>query len=131
MKLISRDEIFDLDSLTQEVYDVNGAGDTVISVLAWSIVNGINLKESAKYANAAAGLFVGKVGTAYTNKQEIDAYLKSSSRQDKIINKRNLKKLINDRKQHKQKIVMTNGCFDLLHPGHVSYLSQAKNLEIF
>lgn len=128
MKLLSKNNVFDLKSIAREVYDVSGAGDTVISVLASSMANGMNIQESVAYANAAAGVVVGKVGTAPTNKKEVDSYLKNNNLQDKIISKSNLKNVINNLKKDNKKIVMTNGCFDILHPGHISYLFEAKKL---
>ncbi len=128
MKLVSKNKIFDLESVAQEVYDVSGAGDTVISVLAWSLIDGKNIEDAAIYANAAAGVVVGKVGTAFTTEDEIVAFISPKEHTSKLIKKVSLKKVIDTHKKEKRKVVITNGCFDLLHSGHISYLSEAKKL---
>jgi len=117
----------------REVFDVTGAGDTVISLMAASIAAGETVDNAAKLANIAAGVVVGKLGaTAVTVAELQDAIIAlhhgSASIQSKITEEDTLTTLIRKYKGMGEKIVMTNGCFDILHAGHVGYLEHARQL---
>ncbi|GAA4362590.1 bifunctional D-glycero-beta-D-manno-heptose-7-phosphate kinase/D-glycero-beta-D-manno-heptose 1-phosphate adenylyltransferase HldE [Kangiella marina] len=113
----------------REVYDVTGAGDTVVATLASAMATGASLKESVQIANLAAGVVVGKLGTATVNTQELSyAMLQQQPLQQGVIGELELVELIKQAKASGEKIVMTNGCFDILHSGHVTYLKQAAKL---
>ncbi len=116
-----------LPAAAREVYDVSGAGDTVIATLAAALAGGLSLIEAARLANLAAGIVVGKIGTAVTYASELgealaeDAYGHHKSRPLP----RALEQV--EHWRHRGlKIGFTNGCFDLLHPGHVALLAQAR-----
>lgn len=111
----------------KEVFDVTGAGDTFISVLAASYAAGSSFAESVDIANAAASVVVGKLGAAVVNKTEIEQELNGVSQAaNKILDKHTVADKISELRANGKKIVMTNGCFDILHSGHVEYLSKAK-----
>ncbi len=131
MTLIERDmPAQHLTASAQEVFDVTGAGDTVIAVMAGGLSAGLSMADAARYANHAAGVVVAKLGTASVTPEELedaisDRDLDSSDRpwsEDEV-----LSRLASCRAEG-QRIVMTNGCFDLLHPGHIRYLQQAAKL---
>ena len=109
-----------------EVFDVSGAGDTVLSILSVCVPNKIPIKNSLKLANKAAGIVVGKIGTSTVNLNEL---LKE---EQLFINKKQplseLKKIVADYKKKKYKVGFTNGCFDILHMGHINYLKESKKL---
>lgn len=109
------------------VYDVSGAGDTVIAAFTFAISHQLNILDACNFANAAAGIVVGKHGTSVITLDEIDAY-QNLSMSSKEIAFKNLSKKIIEIKKAKKKIVFTNGCFDILHAGHVSYLQKASRL---
>jgi D-beta-D-heptose 7-phosphate kinase / D-beta-D-heptose 1-phosphate adenosyltransferase len=118
-----------LPATARQVFDVSGAGDTVIATLAAGLMHGLSTLQSLELANIAAGVVVGKVGTVpITNTELIEALsLQASNEQaHKICNMTELLHKVELWKQTKQKIVFTNGCFDLLHAGHVTYLEAAK-----
>ncbi len=118
-----------LPAQAQEVFDVTGAGDTVISTLAACLAAGSNLSEATVLANQAAGLVVAKLGTATINQQELKGTLHTSDDMPKgFVSAEQLEAVIATARVNGEKIVLTNGCFDILHPGHVRYLQQAKNL---
>lgn len=108
-------------TLAQEVYDVTGAGDTVISALCYALAQGKSIDEACKFANSAAAVVVAKVGSATATQEEIYLFHQNDSIESKIL------KSPKDLPQN-SKIVFTNGCFDILHKGHVSYLQKAKEL---
>lgn len=113
----------------REVYDVTGAGDTVISVLAAAIASGQGLHDAATLANLAAGVVVAKLGTATVTKPEL--YRACHTYHDperRVLSANELKFMLEDVRSHNKKVVMTNGCFDILHAGHITYLQQAKRL---
>ena len=114
----------------REVYDVSGAGDTVLATLGLSIASGLTYFEAALLANIAAGIVVGKVGTATVTQEELlDALVSDtpfSASKIKEINQ--LKQIVNYLKAQGKKIVFTNGCFDLLHVGHIHLLKESKRL---
>jgi D-beta-D-heptose 7-phosphate kinase/D-beta-D-heptose 1-phosphate adenosyltransferase len=121
-------ETLKLAAEAREVFDVSGAGDTVVAVLAASLGAGASLADAARLANAAAGIVVGKVGTAVVEPTELEAALLD---RDTIAQRKSLPlSLALDQvarwRRGGLKVGFTNGCFDLLHPGHVGLLGQAK-----
>ena len=113
----------------KQVFDVSGAGDTVIATLAAGLIHGLSPLDALSLANTAAGIVVGKVGTVPIELNELlhELTSKNSSEQaDKITDLSGLTSKVNAWRAAKQKIVFTNGCFDLLHAGHVTYLEAAK-----
>ena len=123
-----------LPALAREVFDVTGAGDTVISAMAAGLASQDSLENSTRLANVAAGLVVGKVGTATVTREELEVALLQSEGdvQDLpafgVVTEQEAVAAVARLKAEGQRVVMTNGCFDLLHPGHVTYLSQAAAL---
>ena len=113
----------------QKVFDVSGAGDTVIATLAAGMMHDLNPLQALQLANIAAGVVVGKVGTVpITRSDLIDALTaaQGQSQANKVCDLPQLLQKVDAWKAAKQKIVFTNGCFDLLHAGHVTYLEAAK-----
>jgi D-beta-D-heptose 7-phosphate kinase/D-beta-D-heptose 1-phosphate adenosyltransferase len=129
ISLIDGKQIQHIPATAKKVFDVSGAGDTVIATLAAGLVHGLNPHDALQLANVAAGIVVGKVGTVPVTQSELLKALVSEdgqSQADKICDLNQLAELVNRWKQGQQKIVFTNGCFDLLHAGHVTYLEAAK-----
>jgi D-beta-D-heptose 7-phosphate kinase/D-beta-D-heptose 1-phosphate adenosyltransferase len=113
----------------QEVFDVTGAGDTVIATLACAIASGFEWAAAVLLSNVAAGLAVTKLGTATISSEEIIHELRlEQGGSARILNKESLAALVRVEQQKGRKVVMTNGCFDILHPGHVAYLQEARAL---
>ncbi len=113
----------------QKVFDVSGAGDTVIATLAAGLAYALSPLESLQLANLAAGIVVGKVGTVPITREAIIealSYQQNNTQAHKICDVAQLIEKVNTWKKTQQKIVFTNGCFDLLHAGHVTYLEAAK-----
>jgi len=118
-----------LPARAQEVFDVTGAGDTVVSVLAASLAAGESLPEATALANLAAGLVVGKLGTAAISGPELRrATLREQGTGRGVMTSGQLLVAIQDARVHGETIVFTNGCFDIIHAGHVGYLNEAKKL---
>jgi D-beta-D-heptose 7-phosphate kinase/D-beta-D-heptose 1-phosphate adenosyltransferase len=111
-------------SVSREVYDVTGAGDAVIAVLALGLAAGAPLSTAARLANVAAGIVVGKVGTAVVEPDELVQAL-SPRAYDKVHTRASLAEQVAWWRLQGRRIVFTNGCFDLLHVGHLSLLRQA------
>jgi D-beta-D-heptose 7-phosphate kinase / D-beta-D-heptose 1-phosphate adenosyltransferase len=112
-----------------EVYDVTGAGDTVIATLATAIAKGIALETAVMLSNTAAGIAVGRMGAATVTPLELKLALESAnSRPQGITTPEELKTLVDFEKSLGKKVVFTNGCFDILHSGHVQYLQEARAL---
>lgn len=111
----------------QEVFDVTGAGDTVIATLVASLSVGCDLPRAVKLANIAAGISVSKLGAATVSVPELRRKL-NCYHQGGILTEDALAIAVEDAKAFGEKVVMTNGCFDILHAGHVHYLEQAKSL---
>ncbi|MBF4282877.1 bifunctional D-glycero-beta-D-manno-heptose-7-phosphate kinase/D-glycero-beta-D-manno-heptose 1-phosphate adenylyltransferase HldE [Vibrio anguillarum] len=130
MTLLQRNQKpFHLPTLAKEVYDVTGAGDTVISVLAASVAAGKPLDEACALANAAAGVVVGKLGTSTVSTIELAEAVHGSKDTDYgVISEQALIDAVKVAQAQGEKVVMTNGCFDILHAGHVSYLNHAAKL---
>ena len=113
----------------KQVFDVSGAGDTVIATLAAGLMYGLTTLQALTVANLAAGVVVGKVGTVPITKADLIEALQAeqgSEQAHKICDLTQLLAKVASWKQQNQKIVFTNGCFDLLHAGHVTYLEAAK-----
>ncbi|CCN82089.1 Bifunctional protein hldE (Includes: D-beta-D-heptose 7-phosphate kinase; D-beta-D-heptose 1-phosphate adenosyltransferase) [Vibrio nigripulchritudo SFn27] len=122
-------EPFHLPTQAKEVFDVTGAGDTVISVLAASVAAGKPLDEACALANAAAGVVVGKLGTSTLSTIELAEAVHGSQDTDfGVITEADLIDAVKKARAKGEKVVMTNGCFDILHAGHVSYLNHAAEL---
>ena len=120
---------FHLPTEAKEVFDVTGAGDTVISVLATALADGRSLEEACYLANVAAGIVVGKLGTSTVSIVELENAIHGrTSTGFGVMSEEELKAAVQLAKNRGEKIVMTNGCFDILHPGHVSYLENARKL---
>ncbi|MFN3164138.1 MAG: bifunctional D-glycero-beta-D-manno-heptose-7-phosphate kinase/D-glycero-beta-D-manno-heptose 1-phosphate adenylyltransferase HldE [Pseudohongiellaceae bacterium] len=118
-----------LPARAQEVFDVTGAGDTVISVLAAALAAGDNLADATALANLAAGLVVGKLGTAAISGPELRrAILADQNSGRGAMTAEQLEIAVQDARDHGEKIVFTNGCFDIIHAGHVGYLAEARKL---
>jgi len=130
MTLLVRNEApLHLPARAREVFDVTGAGDTVIGVFAAVLASGENLATAATLANAAAGVVVGKLGAATVSAQELEAALnEQGSVQRGVTNEADLLDFIAEVRARGETVVMTNGCFDLLHPGHITYLEEAAAL---
>ena len=129
MTLIQSDQVYSLPAQAKDVFDVTGAGDTVIAVMALGVSLEMPLSESMYLANLAGGIVVGKLGTSTVSLQELTRAMHGD--RDSlygIVSVEELVKLFARAKAHDEKIIMTNGCFDLLHAGHVTYLEQAKAL---
>ena len=117
-------------TVAREVYDVTGAGDTVIASLAFSLACGYDIDKAVKFSNLSAGVVVGKIGSATATLNEIIEYessLKKSTSDSHIKSLEEIALLSEELKKRGKKIVFTNGCFDILHVGHVKYLEEAKS----
>lgn len=128
--LEAQKEPLHIPTYAQEVFDVSGAGDTVVAFLSAALAVGASYEEAARIANVAAGVVVGKVGTATVKLQEVDEVLRSrnhNGHEAKIISRTEALEQVILWKRRGLKIGFTNGCFDLLHPGHVSLLREARS----
>ena len=114
----------------REVFDVTGAGDTVIAVMAGCLSAGLPMRDAAHFANHAAGVVVAKLGTASVSPAELTTAVSAAPTDvaKNVLPETRLVNVLNDLRAVSQRIVMTNGCFDLIHPGHVRYLQQARAL---
>ncbi len=130
MTLIRRDQDpIHLTARAFEVYDVTGAGDTVIAVIAAAVAAGENFANAMYLANIAAGIVVTKLGAAQVSVPELRRELrKHQYSRLGVLTEEEAVMAIEDAKSRQEKIVMTNGCFDILHPGHIGYLEAAKSL---
>ncbi|HEY9035991.1 MAG TPA: bifunctional D-glycero-beta-D-manno-heptose-7-phosphate kinase/D-glycero-beta-D-manno-heptose 1-phosphate adenylyltransferase HldE [Pseudomonadales bacterium] len=116
-----------LPARAREVFDVTGAGDTVIAVLAAAMAAGEDLPNAVGLANAAAGIVVGKLGTATVSAPELRrAVMRDAGSERGVLTPEQLQIAMEDARANGETVVMTNGCFDILHAGHVSYLEQAR-----
>ncbi len=118
-----------LRAQAREVFDVTGAGDTVIAVLAGVLASGQSLASAAALANIAAGLVVRKIGVATVTPGEISISLHQRGQGGRgLVGLDELKSMVAESRDRGERVIMTNGCFDVLHAGHVSYLEEAKSL---
>ncbi len=119
-----------LPTQAKEVFDVTGAGDTVISTLAASLGAGVSLERAMVLSNLAAGVVVAKSGTASVSLSELENAIEqnSSNTEHGILQEAELYPLLDRCRTRGETIVMTNGCFDILHAGHVTYLEQASEM---
>jgi D-beta-D-heptose 7-phosphate kinase/D-beta-D-heptose 1-phosphate adenosyltransferase len=118
-----------LPAEAREVYDVTGAGDTVIATFGAALAAGHDFAHSARIANLAAGIVVGKLGTATVSTAELVRAVRRQHEDDSgVLSEAQLLERVADARAKEQVIVMTNGCFDLLHVGHVRYLEAARKL---
>ena len=129
LRLFSREGDESFTSAVREVFDVSGAGDTVVATFAASYCAGLGAAESARRANAAAGIVVGKVGTYPVSRHELDEALGMERyRTDKRCSLDEALHRVAFWRSEGNSVVFTNGCFDLIHPGHVRYLRAARAL---
>jgi D-beta-D-heptose 7-phosphate kinase/D-beta-D-heptose 1-phosphate adenosyltransferase len=129
MSLISRETTIHLPTDAKEVYDVTGAGDTVIATLGAAIAAGDSWHDAMILANLAAGEVIKKVGASAISPMELShAVSKRQNSRIGILDEELLLMQIKEAVAKGEKIVMTNGCFDIIHPGHVIYLEKAKSL---
>jgi len=118
-----------ISAKARQVYDVSGAGDTVLAVLGLAIAAGESYESAMALANAAAGIVVGKVGTATVSELElISALQPDDGTAFKLKRLEELAALCKELKKQGKRLVMTNGCFDLLHTGHIMLFSASKQL---
>ncbi|MEP0201158.1 MAG: bifunctional D-glycero-beta-D-manno-heptose-7-phosphate kinase/D-glycero-beta-D-manno-heptose 1-phosphate adenylyltransferase HldE [Halioglobus sp.] len=116
-----------LPARAREVFDVTGAGDTVIAVLAAALASGADIAEAVGLANVAASIVVGKLGTASVAAPELRrAVLAEQGSERGVVTLEQLEIAVADARSDGERIVFTNGCFDILHAGHVTYLEQAR-----
>lgn len=129
MTLITRDEAMHMPAYACQVFDVTGAGDTVIAVLGSAYAATGDMPKATALANLAASLVVGKLGACTVSEPELQVALTGkTSFATGIINEEQLKKAVDQARAQGKKIVFTNGCFDIIHAGHVSTLQMAKQL---
>jgi len=117
-------------TMAREVYDVTGAGDTVLAALGFALSGNNDIDKAVEFANLAAGVVVEKIGSATASIDEIIDYkssLHQSSSEEHIKTQKEIEVLCSKFKEKGKKIVFTNGCFDILHGGHVRYLETAKS----
>ncbi len=124
--------IFDKDmtkipTAAREVYDVTGAGDTVLAALGFALCCGRDIFEAAKFANSAAGVVVGKIGSASATFDEIMEFERYFHKKNSGIKIKTINEIVSSIVSSGKKIVFTNGCFDILHAGHIKYLEEAKS----
>lgn len=129
MTYIDARHSYHLAAQAREVFDVTGAGDTVIATLALAVAAGFSPLRAMTFANAAASVVVGKVGTATVSLPELQQALEPArARTHGIVSQEALLEHVRRVRAQGKRIVMTNGCFDILHAGHVTYLEEAKAL---
>ncbi|NMH59078.1 bifunctional D-glycero-beta-D-manno-heptose-7-phosphate kinase/D-glycero-beta-D-manno-heptose 1-phosphate adenylyltransferase HldE [Alteromonas ponticola] len=130
MSLFNTGTPFHLPAKAREVYDVTGAGDTVVSTLSVALACGQSVQQACVLANIAASIVVGKLGTSVITPTELALALNEQSTHldGGVMNEEQLLRALEQAKGEGERIVMTNGCFDILHAGHVSYLQAAAQL---
>ncbi|WP_373032739.1 D-glycero-beta-D-manno-heptose-7-phosphate kinase [Sulfurovum sp.] len=119
-----------IPTIAREVFDVTGAGDTVLASLGVAIASNLNIHEACEFANKAAAVVVAKVGSATVTLNEIEEYEHSLNKgqiESKIKDFKAIERIVTRLKTQKRKIIFTNGCFDILHRGHATYLQKAKD----
>ena len=118
-------------TVAREVFDVTGAGDTILASLGFALACNKTIDEAVKFANLASGVVVGKIGSATASINEIIEYESSLNKSNSIEHIKNwdeILTIVSELKDKGKKIIFTNGCFDILHIGHVKYLEEAKSL---
>lgn len=129
MTLIQRDKFMHLPAYAREVFDVTGAGDTVIGTLAASMAAKLDLSEAMQLANLAASLAVSKLGAVSISAPELQSALSQNEKISAgIVNSEQLRKAVMEVRSKGKTVVFTNGCYDILHAGHVASLEMAKQL---
>lgn len=134
MTLLARDNVcahteLHIPAMAREIYDVTGAGDTVIATLAGACASGWPIDQAAMLANQAAALVVSRTGTSAISTEELRLTLQKHKRSGTgVVNEDQLLSLIDESRRKGETLVMTNGCFDVIHAGHVGYLQKAKEL---
>ena len=130
LSIISKNEApIHIQTMVREVHDVTGAGDTVVAVLSAALASGMGLVESATLGNVGAGVVVGKLGAATVSISELEHALSRDQQLPLgVMSEEELIKVLKLSRIKNERIVFTNGCFDILHAGHVMYLEQAKAL---
>lgn len=129
MLLLQRDHPpFTLKAHAREVFDVTGAGDTVVATLATALAIKLPLTEAMTLANVAASIVIGKLGTATVTPHELELTLPKIAGRFPIYSEAHVVEECKKARAQGKKIVMTNGCFDILHATHVTYLNRAKQL---
>lgn len=131
MTLVDRiGSVTQLPTLAREVFDVTGAGDTVVATLASALGCGASMIDAVHLSNAAASIVIGKLGTATVSANELDVAVLSEHRQARggICSQDEVKRIAQRAKVDNRVVVMTNGCFDVLHAGHIEYLQSARAL---
>jgi D-beta-D-heptose 7-phosphate kinase / D-beta-D-heptose 1-phosphate adenosyltransferase len=129
IRILYPDAVFHSPTRAREVFDVTGAGDTVIATLAGSLAAGLDPETAVTLANIAAGIVVGKTGTAPISRNELVAEFTISSQvkgPDKILDLQHLLIRLAEWRANGNRIVFTNGCFDILHVGHITLLEQCR-----
>lgn len=129
MTLFEQDaEPLTLPAQAREIFDVTGAGDTVIALLGAGVAAGLTAADAAALANLGAGIVVGKIGAATASRSELQRALHSHGSGGRgLVELPELVALVAEAKARGERVVLTNGCFDILHAGHVSYLEEAKS----
>jgi D-beta-D-heptose 7-phosphate kinase / D-beta-D-heptose 1-phosphate adenosyltransferase len=130
MTLLARDQAaLHLPARAREVFDVTGAGDTVISTLATALAAGESLPHAVALSNLAAGIVIGKLGTAAISAPELRRAVQREQGSERgVLGLEQLSVALEDARAHGERIVFTNGCFDIIHAGHVGYLEEARRL---
>lgn len=128
MSLIQADGDLRLYAQAREVFDVSGAGDTVLAAIAQQLSQGASLSEAAVKANLAAGIAVSKKGTSIVNESELQNALREKIWHYKLQTHEQLMLQVTEARAQGKKIVFTNGCFDVIHRGHIQYLQEAAAL---
>ena len=124
-------EVKKIPTVAKEVFDVTGAGDTVLASLGVALASGLDIVTACQFANKAAAVVVAKVGSATATLNEVEEYdhsLNKGQAQSKIKDFTQITRISKRLKEQKRKIIFTNGCFDILHRGHAAYLERAKAL---
>ena len=111
-----------------DVFDVTGAGDTSAAVMGLGLALGVSVHQLSELANLASSLVIGKLGTAPISAPELESGLKLKMIGRGVVDKHTLIDMVQEAKESGQRIVFTNGCFDILHAGHVTYLEEAAKL---
>ena len=131
--LVEKNKYTHINTDPTEVFDVTGAGDTVVASIALCLNRGISIYDAAVYSNRVARNVISKFGSRSISSLEFDNILKNNNKVSfsKFINITEMKKIEKTLHSRNKKIVMTNGCFDVIHSGHVHFLKKAKSLGDF